>query len=54
MRSAQAFAVAVSEQVKLLPPVYLMQAGSHISTPMWVLLEDPPPCQPRQVQGRVW
>lgn len=47
------FAVAVSEQVKVAPPVYLIQAGSHISTPMWVLLAAPPACQPRWFQGRV-
>ena len=45
-----AFAASVSEHVKLLPDVYLMQAGSHISMPMWVLFTLPllpdAPCHP--------
>jgi hypothetical protein len=32
--------------VKLAMPLYLMPAGSHISTPMCVLLPAPPQCQP--------
>ena len=45
-----AFAVAISEQLNVAPPVYVMQAGSHISTPIWVLFAEPlmdePQCHP--------
>ena len=50
--------MTVSEQVKLEPAVYLIHAGSHISTPIWVLFPLPllplPQCHPLWFQGSVW
>ena len=40
--------------VQFEPPVYLMVAGSVISTPIWVLFAPPPQCHPRKSHGSSW